>query len=177
MVKLEIKGLDALIKKYKSKQDTLMNEVQAELNDWADTVALNAKMQLSRGTSNTGRLANSISVEYMTMKSGVRVSADYASYIEFGTRKFAAQYVSTLPGVWAEIAAKTKGGKGGTFAQMVAAIRQWLRDRGLDEKLAYPVAKKILINGIRPQPYLYPAVNKATPMLDKNLKNIFKDFK
>lgn len=177
MIKFEIKGLPALVRKYKTKQKSLMNDVQAELNDWADDVALNAKMQLSKGTSNTGRLANSITVEYMPMKSSVKASADYASYVEFGTRKFAAEYVSSLPNVWVEIASKSKGGKGGSFAQMVASIRQWLKDRGLDEKLAYPVAKKILINGVRPQPYLYPAVNKATPELDKNLKNIFKDLK
>jgi phage gpG-like protein len=175
MIKLEIKGLDALSKKFKSKQETMMKDIQSELNAWADDVATSAKMQLSKATSNTGRLQNSISPQYLSMKASVRAAADYASYIEFGTRKFAAQYVAGLPKEWSEIAASTKGSSGGTFAQMIVAIRQWLKDRGMDEKLAYPVAKKILINGIRPQPYLYPAVQRNNPELIKHIKNIFKD--
>lgn len=175
MIKLEVKGIDALMKKYKSKQETLMKDVQSELNAWADDVATDAKIQLSRKTSNTGRLANSVTPVYMAMKSSVRVSADYASYIEFGTRKFAASYVGSLPKEWSDIAARSKGGTGGIFAQMVIAIRQWMKERGYDEKYAYPAALNILRNGIRPQPFLYPAVNKNTPELKKNIQNIFKD--
>lgn len=177
MLKLEIKGVDALLKKYKDAQDSLMKDVQSELNAWADDVALDAKQQLSKGTSNTGRLQNSITPFYETMKSGVRVSANYASYIEFGTRKYAAQYVGSLPKEWAEIAAKSKGATGGKFIDMVATIRQWMKERGYDEKNAYPAALNILRNGIRPQPYLYPAVNKNTPELKKNINAIFKDLK
>jgi HK97 gp10 family phage protein len=177
MIKLEIKGVDALIKKYKSVNDSLMKDVQSELNAWADDVATDAKLQLSKGTSNTGRLQNSISPEYMNMKAGVKASANYASYIEFGTRKFAASYVGSLPKEWQTIAAQSKGGTGGTFADMVAAIRQWMKERGYDEKNAYPAALNILRNGIRPQPFLFPAVNKNNPELRKNLNNIFKDLK
>jgi hypothetical protein len=177
MIKLEVKGLDALIKKYQNVSDSLLKDVQSELNAWADDVATDAKMQLSRGASNTGRLQNSVTPEYLNMKAGVKASAFYASYIEFGTRKFAANYVGGLPKEWKQIAEMSKLGTGGTFIEMVVSIRQWLKDRGLDEKLAYPVALKILRNGIRPQPFLYPAVNKNNPELIKNLNNLFKDLK
>ena len=177
MIKLEVKGLDVLIKKYQNVSDSLLKDVQSELNAWADDVATDAKLQLSRGTTNVGNLTRNISPDYGNMSASVVSAAFYSSYIEFGTRKFAANYVGGLPKEWRKIAEMSKGGTGGTFIQMVVSIRQWLKDRGLDEKMAYPVALKILRNGIRPQPFLYPAVNKNNPELIKNLKNLFKNLK
>ena len=173
-MELKIKGLDTLIKKVGGLNESLQGDCQAALNDWADRVSLDAKQTLSRKTSNTGRLANSITPRYGKLTASVVVSANYAAYIEFGTRKFAAEYVGSLPSEWDKMAGQSKGSAGGSFHDLLVAIRQWCKDRGIDNKLAYPIARKIVIKGIRPQPYLYPAVTKNNPILLQDIENIFK---
>lgn len=182
-IKIEVKGLDGLLAKLKKMQSDTEGKLQSALNTWADDVASDARATLhaaqpgkGRATSNTGALASSIAPKYGDLWASVVVRSSYGAYIEFGTRKFAAAYVSKLSPAFKEMAAKAKNssGGGGTFEQMVEAIRQWMKDRGYDEKNAYPAALNILRNGIRPQPFLYPAVNKNTPELETRIKNLLK---
>jgi hypothetical protein len=104
----------------------------------------------------------------------VQASARYAAYIEFGTRKFAAAYVSSLPADWASYAATFKGSAGGTFKEMVLSIMAWCKRKGIDDKAAYPIARSIMINGIRPKPFIYPSFNAEFPLLIQDIKAIFK---
>ena len=43
---------------------------------------------------------------------------------------------------------------------------------GRGNTLAAPIAKKIMINGIRPRPFLYPSIRKNLPQLVADLKDI-----
>jgi phage gpG-like protein len=182
-IKIEIKGFDGVMAKLKTLKTDTEGKLQSALNTWADDVASDARATLhasrpgiGRATSNTGTLAGSIKSEYGNLWAGVKVQSSYGAYIEFGTRKFAASYVSGLSEPFKKLAqdAKNSSGGGGTFEQMVAAIRQWLKDRGYDEKNAYITALNILKNGIRPQPFLYPAVNARTPELEARIQKLLK---
>lgn len=133
----------------------------------------------------------------------VGCSVDYAAYLEFGTRKYAAAWVATLPLEWRQLAESKRGGGGGSFQEMVRRITEWVHRKGLgtgfagdigvtgtysiktrrrtgnkatqqnqDKQAAYAIALSILRNGIPAQPYLYPAVNEATPLLLKDLNEI-----
>lgn len=173
-MELEIKGIDALIKKMDRLANDVQKDVQAELNDWADTTAQNAKSLVSANSSDEGMLLRSINPNYGNGSASVTASTKYAAYIEFGTRKYAAAYVGTLPADWQTFAATFKGKTGGTYKQFLLSIIAWVGRKGIDKKLAYPIARKIMIDGIKPKPFIYPSVNKTLPILKQNLRAIFK---
>jgi hypothetical protein len=171
MIKIETKGFDALIKKFDELSKEGQVSVQSALNDWADSVSRDA-IRLAPADESNLRL--SIHANYAVGSSSVTASAKYAAYIEFGTKKFAASYVSSLPEDWATYAATFKGPGGGTFAEFVKSLMAWGKRTGkLDPKYAYVAALKILREGIKPQPYLYPSVLKNTPQLIKDIKDIY----
>lgn len=174
MITINVTGLDSVLSKLQNMSESAQEKVQPALNDWADTVALNAKQLVSSNSSDEGNLLRSIFPVYGVGGASVVASASYAAYIEFGTRKFAASYVSSLPDTWQALANQAKGPAGGSFKEFVASLMAWCRRKGIDEKLAYPIAKKIIIQGIMPKPFLYPAVEKAYPQLIKDLKSVFK---
>jgi len=129
-------------------------------------------------------------------KNGVEVgcSVDYAAFVEFGTRKYAARYVSTLPATWQQLAAKSKGKGGGSFEEFVQRIFAWVRRKGIGStttksgavstsatslagmnSAAYAIALNILQNGSQPHPFLYPAVNMHYKQLIKDLQELTFD--
>jgi len=173
MLKIEVKGFNAILKKF----DTLSNEsqqlVQSALNAWADDTAKDAKLL---APSNFSGLRLSINPEYYVGSAAVVASAKYAAYVEFGTRKFAASYVSSLPADWQAYANTFKGPatNGGNLKQMWKSFKIWGEKKGLTPTQTYFAYKKVLRDGIRPQPFLYPSVNKNLPQLIEDLKDIFK---
>lgn len=173
MIKIETKGIEALVKKFDQLSKEGQADVQSALNDWADRTAADAKTLVSANSSDEGALLRSISPVYGSGNASVISTSKYAAYIEFGTRKFAAAYVSSLPQDWATYAATFQGPAGGTFAELVRSIMEWCRRKGIDEKAAYPIARKIIINGIKQRPFLYPSVVKNTPQLIKDIKDIY----
>lgn len=150
-MRIEVKGLDALVKKFDRLATESKGDIQAALNDFADRSASDAKRF---APADEGKLRQSISPIYGNLEGGIVASIGYAAYLEFGTRKFAAEYVASLPNDWQQLAQSKQGKSTGTFAQ---------------------IARKILINGIRPQPYIYPAINKNKPLLIKDIKAILND--
>ena len=175
MIKIEAKGFDGLKKKFDILSKEGKAEVQSALNDWADRTASDAKSLVSSNSSDEGALLRSISPVYGQGNAAVVSTAKYAAYIEFGTRKFAAAYVSSLPQDWAAYANTFKGpaANGGNFHDLLMSIMAWCKRKGIDEKAAYPIARKIVIDGIKAKPFLYPSVNKNTPQLIKDIKEIY----
>jgi HK97 gp10 family phage protein len=176
MIKIEVKGFDAILKKFDNLSKESQANVQSALNDWADRTAADAKALVSTNSSDEGALLRSISPVYGQGNAAVVSTSKYAAYIEFGTRKFAAAYVSSLPQDWATYASTFQGKAtmGGSFKDLILAIMGWCKRKGIDEKAAYPIARKIIINGIKQRPFLYPSVNKNIPLLIEDLKDIFK---
>lgn len=118
-------------------------------------------------------IKNSIRQDPIKLGSEITVGANYASFQEFGTRKFAAAYISTLPADWQTFARQFKGGGGsGSFEDFVMSLVGWCKRHGISEKAAYPIAIKILRNGMKPQPFLYPAFNTNKKKLLEDLNNI-----
>jgi phage gpG-like protein len=174
-MELQIKGIDALIRKMDNLAKNVQLDVQAELNDWADTTAANAKILVSSNSSDEGLLLRSINPNYGQGFASVTASAKYAAYIEFGTRKYAAAYVSSLPADWQTYAATFKGKTGGTFKDFIKSLMSWGSRTGkMDPKYAYVAALKILREGLTARPFMYPSVQKTLPVLKQNLRAIFK---
>jgi len=199
MMKIKIDGANAMAFKFKNLSKEVRNGIQVAMNDWADNVAADAKQLVASNSSDEGNLANSIKPQYARKTGGkgtvsVVASTSYAAYIEFGTRKYAAAYVPSLPDEWQDIASRAKGKSGqGDFYDFVLAIAMWVKRKGIaarysvktrkrlkstkaDEKreleAAWSIAWSILKNGIKPRPFLYPSVNKNTPKLIEDIRFI-----
>ena len=175
MIKLNVDGLDAVINRFDQLAKNTQIEIQSELNAWADDTAADAKALVSRQAGDTGYLMNSIHPVYGNGGASVIASAEYAAYVEFGTRKYASSYVASLSADWSALANQFKGrsSTGGDFKQFVKNLKEWARRTGkLDEKYAYAAAKKILREGVKARPYMYPAVLKNLPQLERNIKTI-----
>lgn len=192
-IKMRFDGLDAAIKRIDSKSKSIEKDVADELNAWAVSTVTEAKKNCP---VDEGFLRNSIASNFATkdnLKAEITVGANYAAYIEFGTRKFAANYVGSLPKEWKEMAARFKGGGGkkGSFYEFLLVIVQWVKRKGItgtysvktqrrtgkksnfdseDMSAAYPIALSILRKGIKPQPYLFPAVMKTKEKLIERIK-------
>lgn len=175
-ISIKFEGLDAALKKLSKKGESVNEGISDELNAWAlDTVTL-AKQNCP---VDEGFLRNSINANFSTplkLQAEITVGANYGAYVEFGTRGYAARYVSTLPKDWKELAATFKGssGKKGSFKEYLLEIAKWVKRKGIDNKLAYPIAISIIRNGVKPQPYLYPAVNKTRKQLIERIKKVIK---
>lgn len=166
MFKINIKT-DNVNLKVKQAQEKIVAAVKDELTAFGFDVERDAKNLVP---VNEGYLRNSIGFVQEGLGVKITVGADYAAYLEFGTRGFAAAHLSTLPPDWQTFAARFKGGGGGTFDELLQRITLWVKQKGIEEEAAYPIAKKIQIKGIRAQPYLYPAIEKNRFELAKRLK-------
>jgi len=167
---IDTKGVEA--KFSKAKQD--INKIMADkLNNFAIKTVNQAKVN---APVDEGFLRNAISFEPantgdVKVKTKIVVAANYAAYIEFGTRRFAEAYVSTLPATWQEYAAKFKGGSGGNFDDFILRIMGWVKRKGIEGNgAAYLIARSILRNGIKPHPFFVPAVEKNFEELKQSLK-------
>jgi len=196
MINLKASGIEALLAKFNKLANEAQNDVQSELNAFADDVVRDAKNLVKNNSSDEGNLLRNINPEYGSGSVTITANTKYAAYIEFGTRKFAAEYVSSLPPDWQAFASTFKGkSNSGDYYDFLNAILDWVSRKGItarysvktkkklknnkgdDERLlaaATAIAFSILKNGIKPRPFLYPSINKNLPILIGNIKDIFK---
>jgi hypothetical protein len=175
------------------RREKVLSKIDDELNTFGiSTVAMAQRLC----PVDEGHLRNSISFTPVKKEGSTRyvdivVATDYAAYVEFGTRKFAANYVATLPQEWRAMAAEHKGKAGGTLSEFIQRIMAWVQRKGIGahktksgnvstsknsyaamQQAAYAIALNILQNGVKQQPFLYPAFRKNRKRLISNLKNI-----
>ena len=190
--KVEIKGLDASLKNIEKIAKQTEKNLNAELKAFGLDVVRDANGSVA---SDEGLLRNSISSKSSDLEVSIVANTDYAAYVEFGTRKFASEYVSTLPSDWQEYASKFRGAGGGSFDEFLYRLVLWVKRKGIagtysvktkrrtgkrknfdaeDLQAAYLIARKILRDGIQAKPFLYPAFRDNLPKLKERLKNVIK---
>lgn len=202
--KVNINGLDII----KQNFEKVQTQAREGVDDILNTFGLNTVNEAqTRCPVDEGHLRSSITYE-KTENAGkievkIIVAATYAAYLEFGTRRFAESYVSSLPSDWQSFAGQFRGGGGGDYFDFLNAILDWVMRKGIanrysvktheaikiklgskgkvgmaDEKrleeTAYAIALSILRNGIKPQPYLYPAIEVTSPQMIDDFKNLFQ---
>lgn len=191
MINLEFKGLDAALRDVVKLVKDTEDRAQRAIDDFGTKVEGDAKRL---APADERRLGSSINADSGRLQTTITVATNYAAFMEFGTRKFAAQYVATLPPDWQSYAASFKGQKGGSFDEFIKSLVAWVKRKGIGktynvstrradrvgkqsaattaEADAYGIALYILRNGVRPHPFLYPAVKKHTPELIDEMKKI-----
>lgn len=190
MFSLELDGLKAVMQQLKTLENVTKKDIKDEFNKVGLEIVNDAKRL---APVDEGALRNSISHKLNGYELEITASAVYAAYVEFGTRKYAASYVSKLPPDWRTYAAKFKGRTGGGTDKLLRNIIEWVKRKGIGgattksgkiskskssieamNNTAYIIALRILQNGIKPQPYLYPAVTNNVPKLVPRLKKLYE---
>lgn len=184
--KLTISGLQETLAKLDPKK--YEQKIQQSFDNFGLRTETDAKLN---APVDEGRLRNAIYSKSLPVAAEIGCAVDYAAYLEFGTRKFAAEYVASLPATWQELAGTFKGGGGGSFEEFVRVLTEWVIRKGFAAEItasgnksksassvaaqhqaAYLIVRSILIKGIRPHPFLYLAVTKNMDRLLIDLKNI-----
>jgi hypothetical protein len=169
---LKLMGVEKVIAAIKDVNSELNAKIDAEIDAQAQTIATKAKR---KAPANFSELRNSIGTEKVSnLKYTVFANAYHAPYIEFGTVKKV-----SVPPELTEVAAAVKGrATRGNFASMVEAIYVWGTKKKIikkgDKNHAVNIARKILINGIAPQPFLWPSFLEVRPKLISRLQTILK---
>jgi hypothetical protein len=169
---LKLMGVEKVIAAIKDVNSELNAKIHNEIRAKAEDIAFKARR---KAPFNLSQLRNSIGAEEITnLKYTVFANAYHAPYIEFGTVKKV-----SVPPELTEVAAAVKGrASRGNFESMVEAIYKWGTQKGIikknDKNHAVNIARKIMINGIAPQPFLWPSFLEVRPKLIKELQNILK---
>ncbi len=183
---MDISGIPQLSKALGKIQNNLTEGVADELKASVMAIARDAK---KRAPKNLGTLAQGIGFAGTGLTWDAFATASYAAYMEFGTGGKV-----VIPAGFESYAAQFKGKKGGTFKEMVLAIAQWVKRKGItgtysiktqrrtgnkstrnsqDMQAAWAIAISILRKGIKPQPFMIPAFLTEKPKLMNRLKKRF----
>jgi len=180
------------VTKVEAKLNTARKDVELKIKDELNKFGQDAVAEAKRlSPIDEGFLRGKIGYEPPTvqaLRTSIVVACNYAAYVEFGTRRFAAAYVASLPATWQAYAATFKGGTGGSMDDFIKHITEWVLRKGIAgtktksgktsksqdslramRQAAYGIALHILRNGIKAQPYLYPAVTHQLNELKKRL--------
>lgn len=180
----------------KDKFKTITNEILQSVDEVLDSNAIAiASKAKTLAPKDMGLLAGSISADLSRpLDKRVTVNANYGPFVEFGTGKYAAAYVATLPATWREYAARFKGKTGGGLDAMFLAILEWVKRKGIigltksgsrrkgkkaDAEaydVAYVITIAILRNGIHPHPFLFPAYDQQRKQIITDLQAVIAKF-
>ena len=173
-MKLTLQGLDKSFANIDKLAKETRVEIQGELDAFGDDVEQEAKQLVASNSSDEGALLRSIHRVSGNLEVSIVASIEHAAWIEFGTRKFAAAYVNSLPQDWQTYAQQFRGSGTGSYQDFMQRLLGWMKRKGIEESAAYPIARKILRDGIRQRPFLYPAFTDNIPKLKERLKQVIK---
>lgn len=182
-------AIKAFAKQLSSINEKLVKDVDKILDDSAIEIVRRAKQ---RAPKDMGNLANEVAADLARLlDKKVTVNAFYAPAVEFGTGKYAAQYVARLPADWQTYAAQFKGKMPkGSLEDFLQKMIEWVKRKGLigltksgnrrsgkkaNEEaynLAYVIVINILRNGIHPHPFLFPSYEEVLKDIEAKIRGI-----
>lgn len=161
---MKVTGVDKLLKQFDQFGKEGEKVARVSVRDAAHDISGIAKRIAPKNLGASG-LEGKIAPQKVTDLSWEVVSgAEYAGYVEFGTGSKV-----VVPKEMQDMANAIRGKKGGNIDEALKSIKQWCRDKGIDERAAWPILMSILDEGLRPQPYLYPAFIQGGATFRKNL--------
>lgn len=164
-VSINITGIDAIKSRLANLPQKLTTLIQAELRDGANAMAAEAKQ---RAPANDGILRGQI-VAYQSdgLEWTYASNAEYSPFVEFGTRtqvdippgleQYASEFQFPLPA-------------GALTAK--AAILAWCKAKGIPDEAAYAIYISIMVKGIKPHPFFFPAYERIKPIIINGITKI-----
>lgn len=160
---VNLRGFKEYEKKMKTAGAKLSKLADLEASASAQIIANAAR---NRAPVNDGTLRASIHAQGSNGKYKVTASAEYAAYVEFGTKKRA-----KVPADLQNYANQFKGG-GGSAQEAKTAIYAWMNKQGIPKEQQWGIFISIMVNGIRPHPFLFPSVDEEQPKFYERVKNL-----
>jgi HK97 gp10 family phage protein len=185
-----VEGLSALLSKFKDLGESGTRTAKAVLDVTADQIVTEAKQSAPAAF---GTIRQNIGKETVgELQVSVFSAAPESAYQEFGTGGKV-----QVPSEMSDIASTFQGKGGGDMQAFIQSLIDWIKLRGLtntysvkthrvskkgtsddNTQLAWAIAKKILRDGLKPQPFLYPAyvngTSKLLPLLQKAFDELLK---
>lgn len=178
----QIKGLKELQNKFNKLPSRIKQEVGEELVSGVRIITQDAKRAAPK---NLGALGQSIGFAGSGLSYEISVAVKYGHIIEFGSGK-RTQIPSELTTYASQFRGMPSGGKWDDF---IKQLKIWVKRKGIGasysvksrrknrqtdqeiEQIAILIARSILKNGIKPQPFLFPAFFRQRPIILNNVKN------
>jgi len=130
------------------------NRLRDLLNKYGESVIKEAVNRLKNaGHSNTGTLARSLDYEIEESKRELTLvfyGADYLEYVD-------------------------KGRRPGSKPPPIKPIKKWVKQKGIEPKAAYAIAKKIGKYGIKPTNFWTISSTRRQGYLNKRMEEILKE--
>lgn len=167
-------GLDKTLNKLNNLSGEIKADIQVAMNAFAINTTTDSKILIKSNGDDTGALANAMQYKIEDLRVVVSNSKNYSAFVEFGTKSYASKYVGSLPKDWQNYAQTFKGQKTGTFKEFIERMVAWGNKKGFTRNQSYLAAKKIMKEGTKQKPYLYPSVQKNLQIFINDVKNIFK---
>lgn len=185
---IQIKGLDQVIRNLNSYPNRLAVQIKGELKIAAEEVAAQSRKD---APGNYGRLRQAIVVtDTGKLSNTVSVNADYAAFMEWGTKG-----KTVVPAELSTYAAQFKGAKAGSGAvTLQAAIEAWVKRKGIGGKTtksgkvsrskssvaamksaAFLIARSIYKNGVTPHPFFFKNVFLVRDKLEDRILKLASD--
>lgn len=163
-----IRGLDAFKRQVAKFKSGYEDAVKGAISDAVSLMVADAK---ARAPRDLGKLIASIDKEDADNGWTVIffVGEAHGAFQEFGFGK----YLDVPPELEAE-ARKFQGYKSGNFEDFLENIKEWCERKGIDPRAAWPIAVSILRNGLKPQPYFYPAYERYKDTIVPDIENRIK---
>ncbi len=186
-VTVGVQGINEMVAKLNALGSNNARMANAIINAGADNIVLEAKQS---APADLGKIRQGIGKEQDGNTVRIFCNAPEAIFQEFGTGPMV-----DVPARFSDVAMAGKNSGSGTWADFIIALTGWISRHGLlntysvkthrasfkaskdqNEQLAYAIAKKILRDGLKPQPFLYPAlINNEKKILD-SLNLAFRQF-
>jgi HK97 gp10 family phage protein len=170
MINFKLVGVQKALNQLRDVENELTEEIDIALEAGVIKIEGDAKKRAPIYLSGIRQSIQHAKVGHLRWE--VAANAYHAPYIEFGTRG-----KTIVPNDLQDIAKAVKARpKKGNFKGMVKAIHEWGLKKGYIEKgkgsknHAYLIARKIMKDGIRPQPFLYPAFLSNARQIVKDIK-------
>jgi len=167
-------GLTEAQRKIFRLQDKLLRQVDRELADGAQSIAAEAKQ---RAPGDQGTLRQQISSRKLEANTWeITSNAEYSPYVEFGTLEKV-----QVPAGLEEYAAQFKGNfASGLYSEGGAltakeAIYAWCKRKGIDQQLWYPIFVSIMVHGVTPQPFFFPAYERIKPIIIDRVQKLLNN--
>lgn len=177
-VEVKVEGIQQMVAKLTALGGNNARMANAILNQGADNIVLEAKQS---APADLGGIRQGIGKEQDGLNVKIFCNAPEAIYQEFGTGPMV-----DVPARFSDVAQAGKDSGSGTWADFIIALTGWVARHGLlntysvkthrvskkatkdqNQEIAYAIARKILRDGLKPQPFLYPAiVNNEKKILD-----------
>ena len=168
----KLEGVQNVLNNLAKAEGEIVREVDAVLKNGAEEIASQAKVL---APIYLGELKNKIAYkEIGKLRYEIAANAYHAPYIEFGTGP-KTKVPAELEDVAREVKARKK--RKGTLPEFVRALLLWGKKKGYfdDEGSAYMAAIKILKNGMKPQPFLYPSFVQKRKMIIQDIRNVIDE--